>query len=106
VLQWGLAFGVVGGLALVALVLASFMILGAMVRMASEAFGTPMEDLDYWGLALDTAVGPITCIGVSGAVAWLTAHFLGTTLPAWVLGLLSALVGVGAGYAILQVTVL
>lgn len=105
-LLWGVAFGVVGGLVLGALVLVSFTILGAMVKLTAEAVGAPVEDVNYGDLALDTSIGPLTCVAVSGAVAWLIARFLGTTVPPWALGLLSALVGVGAGYGILQLTVL
>lgn len=105
-LQWGLGFGVVGGLALGALVLAAFTILGAMVRMTSEVFGAPVDDLGYGDLALHTAIAPLTCVVVSGALAWLVARSPHTTVAPWVLGLLSAVVGVGAGYGALQLTVL
>ena len=93
-------------MALGALVLVSFTILGAMMEMVSEVFGARVDDPSYGDLALHTAIGPLTCVVVSGILAWLVARSPGTTVPPWVIGLLSSVVGVGAGYGALQLTVL
>jgi len=105
-LQWGLGFGILGALAFAAMILALATILSAMVQITSEVFGTSAGDLSYWDLVRDTAMGPLTCIVVSGGLAWLLARSPGSTVAPWALGLLSAAVGVVAGYGALHLTVL
>jgi len=105
-LRWGAAFGVVGAMALMALIFVLAVFLGALVDLMSSVSGRELGgELDRWTLVRDTAVGPLTCIAVSSGLAWVIGRSPGTTIPAWGVGLMSGLVGVLAGYAALHFAV-
>lgn len=103
-LRWGLGFGVIGALILLALIFVLAMILGVLLQGVSAVFGPHIGDLNYWILARDTAIGPLTCIIVASGLAWLIARSPSTTVPPWVIGLLTGVVGILAGFGALQLT--